>query len=53
MSLHPTQVLIVLSVICALSVLTALHDIAGSIAAPIFTAALAGTLGYASGRAVR
>jgi hypothetical protein len=44
------QAATVFGIVLCVTVLTALHDIAGSIAAPIFTAALSGTLGYVGGR---
>lgn len=41
---------IVLAIISALGVLVGLHDVAGTIAAPIYTAIVSGTLGYVKGK---
>jgi hypothetical protein len=42
--------LLALSVVAVVGALTGMGQIAGSVAAPIFTAALAGALGYTHGR---
>lgn len=45
-----SQTFIIISILVSLTLLAVLGDIAGSVAAPILTAALAGTLGYMGGK---
>ena len=44
------EAVVVVVIILALTVLAVLKDVPGSVAAPIFTAAVGGILGYGRGR---
>lgn len=50
MNLSVGQTIIVVVCLLTLGVLVALHDVSGDVATPVFSAALAGALGYMNGK---